>query len=247
MNSTARAYLLGSLSEADRERLEAEYFASADAIDPVAAEEELLIESYLDGTLEKRQRQQFEQHYLASLEHRRRVEIVRRLGRAARPRVRHDASRWLAAAAALLFVVGGAWLLRPQRAVPPAAPPVAIARPAPSAPQPPTATPPRVFAFALSPVSVRSAQASPTLVVPAGTDLVVLELQRDGTAPPLRDRAAVVRTVGGRDVWRGVATASSKPGVLAKLEVPASQLPPEDYFVDAGGYGYFLRVRARER
>ena len=116
---------------------------------------------------------------------------------------------------------------------------------------------PVVLAISLSPTGVRSAEDSPRVTIPAGTDRVVVHLESDGPPHPFTKARAVVHTVSGREVWRGPATAESpaRPPVFARIDLPADRLAPDDYIVtlfeihDSGpeieGFRYFLRIRAR--
>jgi hypothetical protein len=95
------------------------------------------------------------------------------------------------------------------------------------------------------------------VVIPAGTDLVALQLEAGADPAMAANARAVIQTVAGDEVWRGPASpAADRPaGVLARFEVPASRLPTDDYIVvlfdtDAGGAErernrYVLSVRSR--
>ena len=265
-----RRYLLRTLSDAEEERLEREYFASADALDRITATEEALIEAYLDGRLPADERQRFEEAYLSSSTKRLRVDTIRRLRLAAGAnRAKASASaaalgsaaarRYapLAAAAVLVIaVLAMTWRLRdhgPSFATPPAAPPQAANPAGPATPPGVTAArPPAIVALALSPIAMRSATASRPLVIPSGTDIVELELAVESS--PVSATRVEVTTVAGSQVWSGEPTAAAQRNVV-KVQIPASQLPPDDYLVTllgrtpAGGdteqHRYFLRVRAR--
>jgi hypothetical protein len=274
----ARRYLLGQLSDEEREAVEREYFHSDELVDRIEAAEDDLIDDYLGNSLGPLERRLFEQEYLSSPHHRRRVEIVRQLiGRPTVPvpaasatsAVRRLATgkgyQWLAAAAAVVVVIAGSlWILSPaRRAGAPVvenAPPV-VRPPEPSASAPPASgtpsTSPRVFALALSPVAVRSAGGDAPLTIPAGTDFVSVTLEDDGGGQRLAGGRAVIRTVGGGEIWQGPATVDGDlpAGALARIQVPAARLGPDDYVItlfqsDAPGFDrersrYFLRVRAR--
>ena len=114
-----------------------------------------------------------------------------------------------------------------------------------------------MFAFSLSPVRVRGGGDRPSLEIPDGTELVVVDLERaDGDGRLSRARG-VVRTIAGEEVWSGAAsTASTLPAsIAARLEIPAGTLAPDDYTITLVGsdpsgreheeYAYFLRIRAR--
>ena len=53
---------------------------------------------------------------------------------------------------------------------------------------------------------------------------------------PLGQGRAIVRTVAGRDVWQGAAgSAGSRSKELARIEIPASLLQPDDYIIELFG------------
>ena len=269
-----RRYLLGVTDERESAAIEQRFLDDPDTLDEVAVLEDDLIEDYLEGSLEPTALAQFERHYLAAPRHRARVETVRRLIAASRdatgePRtvetsVPRAAPRWsgwlsLATAAVLAFVVAGAiWTYRASPNNAPTAtapiPSTSVAGQPPSPQAPPAA--PRVFAFSVSPVGVRSGDNRPSLVVPDGVDVVALDLERGDGDERLRAPRAVVRTVSGGDAWSGPATVDNLPaGIVARLEIPAPRLPADDYTVtlidsdrqgrEREGRTYFLRVRTR--
>jgi anti-sigma factor RsiW len=59
-------YILGELSEHERERLEAEYFEDDDAFEQMLMAEEELTDAYVRGELSAEERAQFEKSYLSS-------------------------------------------------------------------------------------------------------------------------------------------------------------------------------------
>jgi hypothetical protein len=83
---------------------------------------------------------------------------------------------------------------------------------------------------------------------------VVLHLEGDAAAPAAVGGRAVVRTVSGKEIWRGPAAAASnaQTATIARVEIPAATLTPDDYTIalfetDRNGraaerYRYFLRV-----
>lgn len=281
MNTTldsarARRYLLGEVSEEERELIEQEYFEREDALDRLEAAEEDLIEDYVAQQLPPAERERFERNYLAVPQHRVRVETVRRLMACAaqakaggatpmrpvavtrdradtRERFRRRAA-WLALAATLLLAA----LVTLLRLGPSEPPPQEIVEQRPPVqPAPPEAVrEPAVFAITISPTAVRSSE-SPTIVVPRGADIVQIRLQSDGEDRNLTATRAVVQTVAGDEQWRGPVAAqrAQELGVVARLDVPASQLPADDYIVilygtNAAGQEqewarYFLPVRAQ--
>ena len=86
-------HLLGLSSEAERERLESEFFDDDDAFQEMLTAEDDLIDAYARGELSAKEREQFETRFLTSAQGRERVQFARTL---ARPRVKREvqASTW---------------------------------------------------------------------------------------------------------------------------------------------------------
>jgi len=125
-------YLLGRLSAAEDDAVEAAYLAGDDAFRRLLAAEEELIDAYVAGALSEADRRRFEEHFLASPARRERVAFARALARLppaetssaaatqapapTRPRPRHLA--WAGLAAALMLaLLGSAGLLIRSRAL----------------------------------------------------------------------------------------------------------------------------------
>ena len=262
-----RRYLLGQASEIEAAAIEQEYFGGEAALDAVAAEEEALIEDYLFHRLNAADRQHFETAYLASPVHRQRVALMRELAaqssrsvtKPTASDVSHHPRRLLAAgtlawglpvAAALLLTVG-LWLFQRQETTDVAVdePPSATDSAPPAVPAP--RVEPRVLSMSLVPWMTRSGDDTVALVIPEGVDVVSLTLQGE-RVPGTGSLQVVVRTVPGREIWRGVAMPprEGETGVSARAELPARVLPPDDYIVTLSDQGgevdqYFLRVRER--
>ena len=240
-SSRARRYLLGQTSEDERAAVEQEYFADERAVEHMEAVEEDLVEDYLAHRLGSDEQTLFERHYMTVPHRRRRVETVRALMSAAQPAAAPSASRsstrvWvpLAVAASLILVLGGWWMLRSSPSVSDADHQQAVAL---SPPKPPTvAAPPvpEVFAFSVSPASMRSAGNSSTLVIPAGTHLVRFRLEGDPGSGRAAGARARGRTVTGQEVWQGATDVSPEipDGVIAQIDVPEAHLPPNDYVIE---------------
>jgi hypothetical protein len=279
-SSAARRYLLGEVTEEECSAIESEYFSDEAVVDRIAAVEEDLVEDYLADRLTPDERRRFESHYLTAPQHRTRVETIRRLRAATASGQRQPRRawpmttaswssrpyRWLAVAAAVPIAVGTVrmFVSRHQDAAVsenrPASPSKAQEPlgPEPRSNQPPSApaAAPRVVALSLSP-GVRGANDSPSLIVPAGTDVVALRLEGDADRATIGKARAVIQTVAGDEVWQGAATPATDPatGVIARVDVPATRLGVDDYVVVLFGtdpargeqerYRYFLRVRSR--
>jgi hypothetical protein len=177
--------------------------------------------------------------------------------------------QWLALAAMLLLVTGASvWVVLSSRTTTdsqaenrmpgaPVSPPTATPAPSQSEPLGPPRSPSEVFAVVLSPLAVRSASESPTVAIPGGTDLVAIRLEGEPAGRLSADGRAAIRTVEGKEVWKGAAIIEENvpPGILARIDVPAADLPVNDYVVtlysiDAANAEqerarYFLRIRQR--
>jgi hypothetical protein len=114
---------------------------------------------------------------------------------------------------------------------------------------------PVVQALSISPVRERGAQEPAASIVTTGADIVRLRLQAAPGESILRGTRARVRAVAGDEVWSGTAAeddGSGPPG-SARIDLPASRLPPGDYTVllfglnasgrEAERYRYVVKVR----
>ncbi|HEX2341903.1 MAG TPA: zf-HC2 domain-containing protein [Vicinamibacterales bacterium] len=265
--SQLRRYVLGGSTEEEAAATEGEYFEDGDALDRVRAAENDLIDEYVSGELAADERDEFERHYLTTPGHRRRVAVARAL-RAAEPAMSGQRRRFAGlsrpaaslAAALVLLIVGGLWFLRPgsetemvggQRPRPPVTPVPEPPR-ADSAPAPQPA--PVGVVLSISPILVRGVDQPASLAIPAGTDIVTLRLQGQPVDRQGRRGRAIVRTVVGREIWQGPTTIGSQRQELARVDIPAARLGPDDYIVELVGieatgrevelYRYYFRVRA---
>jgi hypothetical protein len=270
-----RSYLLGLQTEEEAAALEEAYFARADVLERLRAVEDDLLDDYAAGRLEAGDKAAFERRYLASGPLRERVATARALRDAVAQRRPGSAgaagpSRWgfaLGIAAAVVLVVLGASLL-PRRPPQSASGSGGVSEtPVPSSPAPslvPGPTPPvgpaasRVAVLALSPVRLRGRDGTAVLQIPARTDEVVLELEGDpGLVPrPGSGFDAAIKTVEGREVWRGEARTGDdarRPSLLAVARVPVGRLAAGDYLLTLSARGagddgtlhsYFFRVGA---
>jgi hypothetical protein len=281
-----RRYVLGAATDAERDSIERAYFEHADGLDAVSAAEDDLIDDYLSGRLGRDERERFEHHYLATPDHRRRVAVVRAIRQIASkvPSIerRPSAAYWWTAAgvaaAAVVLIIGVSRAMRvgiaptdppvDSRATPTApavVPPIEgrgardeSVKPAPD-PRAPAATPrqvePTLVSLSISPILSRGDDEPASITIARGTDTVRLILLGEPEQGRRRGKA-IVRTVAGREVWRGwtVTTAASPTGELARIDIPAALVPPDDYIVqllaiDSTGagherYRYFFSVRS---
>jgi hypothetical protein len=263
-----RRYILGGSTDEESAAIEHQYFENADALDRVRAVEDDLIDEYVSGQLTPDEREEFERNYLTTPAHGRRVGVARALRTAASARPTPALWRWgwpaAAMAAALIIVVLGVALVLRTRSVPGTVtvdtPPSATA-PAPPPPPSPAPAPVRpeaiVVALSISPILVRGSDQPASLTIAPGTDIVRLHLQGQRTERRLGRGRAIVRTVTGKQIWTGPAEAADRTARrdLARVDIPADRLRPDDYIVELFGtdtaghevelYRYFLRVRAQ--
>jgi hypothetical protein len=276
-----RRYLLGELTDEECAALEQDYFSRQDALDRMSAAESDLIDDYVSNELGVPERERFESHYLLAPGHRARVGVAQQLRTAARshppaasgvpagPSWRRAVEAitllprtWTAAiaAAVVLVAAAGGWIAisrlpvsgamtsggRTQRRTGPDRSTRTSERDA-------HASAPAVIAISLSPATVRGPDQSVPLTIAAGVERVQIVLEGDGEGSNAATRA-VIRKVAGDQVWRGAAAGVAAPAELARLDVPASVLPPDDYIIELYGYDatgheserarYVLRVRA---
>src|SRR5216684_4191460 len=76
-----RLYLLGHLTEEERERLEEQFVTDRDYQEEVLIVEEELIEDYLGDSLSAQDKERFTAHLLATSQQRHRLEVAQALNR----------------------------------------------------------------------------------------------------------------------------------------------------------------------
>ena len=263
----ARRYLLQEATEEERAAVEREYLEHADALDRIASAEADLIEEYLSHQLSPGERVRFERIYLAAPHRRTRVDMIRRLmGRGLRPAAAHDANavagqrgiggrQWLALAASLLFGAGsGLWVASPFGVPRTTAVQSQTIRGPVRGPDDGSLGANWVLDLTLSSITSRSRSAIETVLLPAGIEVVVIHLEGDANTPLIARRVSI-RIAGGQEVWASrVAYEPFSPGIVARIEVPATMLPSDDYIVTLYGSSeagieremteYFLRIRS---
>jgi len=235
-----RQYLLGQLPESATQAIEESYFADASVFDGIEQAEHALIDDFLDERLTGAERDQFETHFLAAPARAKRVAVARALRERATNAVLRDQSAaafpstrvWLALAASI-FAAAAIWFTFARSSAPPTqqAGPPQQAQPSPPAPEAPQqAREASIVALVLSPVSTRSAEASPELR-PTGATRVEIDLL--GTAQGAVG-SVEVRSVDAGVVWTGEArpaVAGDARGAIAHVTVPMDRLPPGDYIL----------------
>lgn len=279
-----RRYLLGAASDEECEAIEREYFEHAEALNEVSAAEDDLIDDYLSDRLEGDEDKRFERYLSSPRHRRRVAvaRAIRDAASARSIQARKPARSWWAAAGIAAALVtafaGGSWLLHsrsisrttsdktpataanPPKSSLPTSGAADRREPGQAVPGPaaPTTSPaqPIIVATAISPILVRGGDEPASLAIEAGTDIVRLVLEGQTGEQRLGTGRAIVRTVSGHEVWQGrvARTAGLRPPELARVDIPAALLPPDDYIVelretgasgsDVERYRYFLRVRS---
>jgi hypothetical protein len=104
---------------------------------------------------------------------------------------------------------------------------------------------------------VRGTSNPASAVIPPDVDVVAVRLEREADNRRLVATRGTIRTVSGQEVWQGaVAMRADLPSdIVAQLDVPATALPADDYFVTLFGTAvngveqewtqYVLRVRTQ--
>src|SRR6266850_2176776 len=255
-------YLLGDLTEEQQTEIEDRAFTDEGFLQDIMAVESDLIDEYVRHELGDSQRRQFETRFLASDERRRKVEFARALStvaseaegpeKDARPavvrtpitwrdslaafvRVLSPAAKFAMAAAMLLIVFGGSWLLvqtyrsrselariRAEQQAETLAQELERARE--------QQTKPTILSLALLPGIPRSGSARPKLVLPKSARLVRLQV---GIEPEDQYKNFRVELRGPRAqqvVTRdGLSARKSGAGRVVVLSFPAKMLDPGQY------------------
>lgn len=117
-DETLRHYLLGQMSDEERDRKDEAYFGDRDFLEQLSIVEDELIESFVHGELSESDRRQFEEFFLRSPERRKRVALARKLevvlarARTAKQKVERPAKRKRDDK----FQLPGRWMLLPLAA-----------------------------------------------------------------------------------------------------------------------------------
>lgn len=93
-----------------------------------------------------------------------------------------------------------------------------------------TSQPPRVFAFTLSPISVRSGEGQ-SIALPR--DVETLRLKLNKPSGDWTNFSAAISHVGGRQMWTGRDLRAREGGIT--IDVPATRLSNDDYILTLSG------------
>jgi hypothetical protein len=239
-DAECRAYLLGRLTPAEADRLEARMLDDDELFQAARSAEDDLFDAFARGQLLPDDRSRFLERFGGDRD---RIAFARAFA-ARRGGVPQRPQFWvpLAAAALLAVAVGAAWWLH-ARSLPPATPVVATQAP-PPAPVP--AVPPVVALLTLS--TSRAAGAPPAIVLPRDASSLDLTVRLnpadrfDAYTMELRSPADAV-------VWRGEGvkgSVTSSGDLIVMGRVPASTLADGVYELSVRGGGNdlgYLSVR----
>ncbi len=247
-NGDLERYLLGTLPEDARERIDERLLVDTELFDALCVVENELAYDYALGLLTADERRAFEERFLDRPAMQARVQTAAALIdgiRAADPaRPRQQWWLYVAAAASIVLI---AWLARDnarlrQAAAPqsqvastqvtpsaPTATPQSPSNPAPS--NPPQAAEPAasIVAIVLQPGVVRSG-APPSRIRLRQGDILRLDLTLPASAPQVPSYRASIRNPDDVQVWAGTG-AAAKTGKVVTVTVPSALLPPNDYEV----------------
>ena len=280
----AKRFLLGNVSESERAAIEDGFLAPDDSYQELLIAEDDLIDAYVRGELPASERELFERWLLASQNLRERVEFAQTLfnsvsGKAVPARVpdrpvswwrslagafitRRPALGFTFAAALLVIVLGGLWLLTDRRRTRPSPEQAKAIQPTPVTPresstpiataeqqQPtrdeensnrtparetPKRTAPVVATFTLVPGLVRGENGAGALALPAGATEVRLRLTLEGER--YKKYRATLSTPEGRTVWSiEVTNGPSMKSTHLTASIPADLLKNGDYVLDLSG------------
>src|SRR6185295_13895306 len=76
-----KRYLLGELTDQERERFEVQMMSDTELFNEMLLVEEDLVEAYAQGTMSRNERQRFELSYMSTVEGREQVSFARALGK----------------------------------------------------------------------------------------------------------------------------------------------------------------------
>ena len=186
-------YLLGYLSDPDREAVSDRLFTEDSLAEALEEIERDLLDDYAAGNLSARDRTAVATRLLTSERQQEKLTFARTFAGRSRAPKRRNVQRLLLWAAAAILTVGaaGIWWSASSRPTEPQsaqkAPPVET--PAPKSPSP---APVAVFAALLTPGSLRDGEMQ-EVVLPPGAELVRLDLQLTGNPPAVPYTARLTR------------------------------------------------------
>jgi hypothetical protein len=188
-------YLLGLSSEEERSAILERLFQDQDYFDRIRAVECELLDRYSRGEMTASERGLMESSLLASDEGRRMLDFARSLSAVQKRNEKRRAPYLpIAAAVVVATAIGLLVTLRKDRSAV-----ETRATPSISAPQAQPSAAPVVFSVLLTPGATRGGGEIKRLAIPAGTDLVQLQLDLEGDRHPVY--TATLKTTSGTQVW----------------------------------------------
>ena len=236
-----RSFLLGNMSEAQRREVEEEFFEQDEAYDRLQDSLNDLLDEYARGELDGEEQRRVEERLLDSPRTRVKLRLARALAQrdthvpagAARER-RFAYSRWLPALASAASIGAIAWLgfndVQAHREL--------RAR----VPVETSLQTPGVATLLLHPQLVRGAETVPEVVLPAGRDLVQVQLLTDEV---YASYAIEIEAQGRGRVWTQTGLARDTHGAVV-LWLPANLITPGSYEFLLYGIGGGTGGGARE-
>jgi hypothetical protein len=260
-DSVLKRYLVGSLPDAEAERLDELSVTDDEVAARLSAVEHDLVDEYVSGELSGDTLDRFRSHYLTSPTRREKVafaEAWRTYQNRAAGMPRRAFPHWGLAAAAVLFLAAAGFLLvedlrlRSQVSEARAARAAleeraqqlqrqldeqrSAAAPTPNEQPPATPSPQRtrtVMSFVLLPTT-RGASEVPTMTIPAGTDTIVLQLELEADAFP-RYRAVVRDPSTDRIVHREADLRAAGGTKSLPVTLSVAIMKPQTYTVEVTG------------
>lgn len=212
------SYLLGALPPEEEAAIELRFLSDDDAFEELNAVEDELVRDYVTGSISDTLKARFEARCRERPALAEKVQLQFELLRTLDPSQRTANTRWraqLLVAACMAGAIGALWLWADLQGRDPSAEPAV-----------------RELAFVLLPGGTRAASDRQTsLWVPESAETVELSLILAGEPAPVF--VASLRTVGGREVWRGETTPVAREGVgaHATIRLSARLLESEDYIL----------------
>lgn len=257
---TILRYLLGQMSEPERNEVQERLFRDDEFFETVAEAETDLIDAYASGELTQAEREQMERSILRSPAARKRAEFAAALagveattGTLPSNKLVMSRLRWIPVAAAVVLAIAAAALLVENRGLRNRIVALQSARPAQDSSRQqsmsPSAALPPVFTVLLEPGAVRGGGV-PEIAIPPSSQLVELQLDLRGD---VHESYQARLSAGAQKIWElsNIPAERKTAGAILPFWIPANMLSPGQYelVVTAGNNApvefYYFRVASR--